>query len=796
MRFFLIFLFIIFAGSAFAQPGPGYGFPLRDLRQPPDTGMLVYTKFWQGRPAAFFEYVSLIPGIGGGGTPADLTGIRDSLNFLYGVGESEPDTVPVVVYKPSHGIDPDFCLFDGCVLALTASFDAASLLDPPFTYAIAAPDPDSLEVQFSGFYTTPSPHGLTVGQVYYLTDTPGTLSTTPGSVDIPVLLVIDGNTVQLIDRTPNATATTLRISIPTSQFTSRGADPRAPTDSIVQAIAALYQSAGLARPGALFVQQLPAATNNPTHQAGANDSSTPVNGWVWDGLKVTRITQGRIAVNLQATEAGGSTPPVTLTPAAGPDSNSVAAWIDANFQNLPIPNGTILYWVGTGSELAPEYTYEILDDPTNTARRFLRLGGGGGSDGNGIYGGSGSLPGNVVVNVGDSGNTLELQKTGLIADDEPQLILSDETLFGAGVGIAFERGGVETMRIVSGLTFPFVSYQDALGLFILGPGVSTSTNGGGNATRLPPSRPGTPSIWQHNADGTGQYIATSALPSTNIFNSNGSMTDAARLFTMNGASSLRVSRSDDDLGFTVNPSGFKAGLANGLGGILATNEGVTVSNEFGNANLRLRANNGNNITIRPQSVTNAWNLDLPLNGGSAGQFLQTDGFGTTTWASPTLPNIGGISAQYRASGSTYPGLGNPYTISTVTLSNAIPLPFTVGAKTGITKVVYDGGHGIEVLFGGTVTVKVDCYVTFRAATPGFYYFRVLKNGSPVNGDGGGGNMYAVAEFTADAPQTVNLNQMIDCNSGDILSIEIDTGDDPGATTVNILSASLDVYKIQ
>ena len=271
-----------------------------------------------------------------------------------------PDTASVVIYKPAHGFNPTSC--PGKILPLTEGFDAATSANAeslPFTYAVGTRGVDSLVIKFSGFFTSPS-HGLTVGQVYYQQNTSCNLGLSPGTIAAPVLLVIDANTIQLIDRSGIPGSDAVRIWIPSSQFTSRGDSPTAPRDSTVGAIALQYQTAGLARPGAIFVYQLAAGTNNPTHTALSSESSSPMRAWFWDGTRATRITDATIAVDMTATAVGTR----TLIPATNGTEAEAISYITNNYANLNIPNGTFLYWKGAGTDTNPDTAYVVLDNPT------------------------------------------------------------------------------------------------------------------------------------------------------------------------------------------------------------------------------------------------------------------------------------------------------------------------------------------------------------------------------------------------------------------------------------------------
>jgi len=305
---------------------------------------------------------------GGGGGSVDLTGIRDSLEYLYSQ-TAQPDTAQVVVYKPAHGQNPALC--PGGILPLTENFDAATAANVnelPFTYAIGTRGPDSLVIKASGFLTRTG-HGLTVGQVYYQQDDPCDLGLTPGTIDAPVLLVIDANTIQLIDRSGTPGEDAVRIWIPSSQFTSRGDDPSAPLDSTAGAIGATYQLAGLIRPGGIMVYQLPAGTNNPTYTAASNLSSTPARAWYWDGVRATRITNAGIAVDMQADSVGNR----VLIPATSGSAEQAALFVDNNYQTLPMPNGTYLYWKGSGTDVNPDTAYVVVDNPTVTGGQRVML---------------------------------------------------------------------------------------------------------------------------------------------------------------------------------------------------------------------------------------------------------------------------------------------------------------------------------------------------------------------------------------------------------------------------------------
>lgn len=168
------------------------------------------------------------------------------------------------------------------------------------------------------------------------------------------------------------TANVLRVFIPTSAITSRSGDPKAPTDSLMAVIARAYQTAGQARPGSILVSQVAATSSNPSHQAPSLNSSTPFNVWFWDGLRVTRISYGLVAIDIQDTLAGGLNTTV-IDPAPDATEASILDFIDNNYESLSMPNGTLLYLKGDGDDVNPDTIWVVLDNVSDATKRVVLL---------------------------------------------------------------------------------------------------------------------------------------------------------------------------------------------------------------------------------------------------------------------------------------------------------------------------------------------------------------------------------------------------------------------------------------
>lgn len=430
----------------------------------------------------------------------------------------------------------------------------------------------------------------------------------------------------------------------------------------------------------------------------------------------------------------------------------------------------VIYTAGSGISIVGDTIIATDNSATNELQTLslagnnLTLSNGGGTvalpsgaDGNGVYGGSGTLPSNVNVNF-QSARRLQFSNTGTGANEFIQF--RDSTIFGLSE-IAYYRNGVKTGKMfwddafykrliiqseggaistgvvvgegvfsIGSLSIGALSLGFDSLLTINSPKSYLRTfnifNSGATSTQIPLIRPvGSNSFWQHNTDGTAQYVTPGAMAVTNPYG--GTNTIQASLDSLNRPTNLTFTGSGP---YTLNSS---------------TGTDVTFSQGTGVTLTRT----GNDLSI----------------------------------SATAPPNVGGISAMYTSSGYSY--TAEPLTLAV----DAISLPTTVGTKSGMAKVVSGAGHGIEASFGGAATCQITAFVTLFAVDGDPFYLQVYVNGSPIYGS-------VYASTNADAGSTVKtatISHLAELNNGDVVTIRLHSTDSISCT---ILSAGLTVLKTQ
>ena len=175
----------------------------------------------------------------------------------------------------------------------------------------------------------------------------------------------------------------------------------------------------------------------------------------------------------------------------------------------------------------------------------------------------------------------------------------------------------------------------------------------GTATITPQAVAGTPTITLPNASGTAAVSATApiALDATtgalswtgaNIVTNGGSVVLGDLLYGSSTANTYN-SLADVATGRVLTSGGVAtapAWSATPTLGVAGTTLGT----------LGFSGNTSGVVTVQPAAAAGTWSLTLPTTGGTANQFLQTNGSGVTTWATPSLTTtpLSGITAATAA----------------------------------------------------------------------------------------------------------------------------------------------------
>lgn len=101
----------------------------------------------------------------------------------------------------------------------------------------------------------------------------------------------------------------------------------------------------------------------------------------------------------------------------------------------------------------------------------------------------------------------------------------------------------------------------------------------------------------------------------------------------NGTNLVASSITDDGTDVVVNADNFSAVDVSFNSLNVAAN--LNVEDQISGTNLALNGATSGTINITPAAVAGIWTFTLPVNDGNAGQFLQTDGSGVTSWVDAT-----------------------------------------------------------------------------------------------------------------------------------------------------------------
>lgn len=143
---------------------------------------------------------------------------------------------------------------------------------------------------------------------------------------------------------------------------------------------------------------------------------------------------------------------------------------------------------------------------------------------------------------------------------------------------------------------------------------------------------------------------------------------------------------------------------------LGANGGVTGS-------ILFKGVTSGTVTVKPADVAGTWTLTLPATDGNAGEYLQTDGSGTTIWAAPTAGTI--TVANEATDTSCFLGF---FTAATGDLQPKTNANLTFDSATGILTAAQTisgsiTGNAGTVTFANEAT-DTTCFIAFATAASG------------------------------------------------------------------------------
>lgn len=131
--------------------------------------------------------------------------------------------------------------------------------------------------------------------------------------------------------------------------------------------------------------------------------------------------------------------------------------------------------------------------------------------------------------------------------------------------------------------------------------------------------------------------------------------------------------------------------------------------------LDLKGTTSGTVTVKPADAAGTWSLTLPANDGDAGQYLQTDGAGVSSWQTVTAGISGSTGATdnrvLRADGTGGSTLQNSAvaiddTGTVIGINGSTTVPAFAFAD-GVTGLAFDGFTDIGILIGGTRLHRID-----------------------------------------------------------------------------------------
>jgi hypothetical protein len=197
-------------------------------------------------------------------------------------------------------------------------------------------------------------------------------------------------------------------------------------------------------------------------------------------------------------------------------------------------------------------------------------------------------------------------------------------------------------------------------------------------------------------------------------------------------------------------------------------------------------NGGNYVEIRPP-VTLASNtlFQYPPTNGTAGQFLQTDGSGITTWATPSSSSFGQSSVSILEASATdttgaISGAGNSSS-SITTVGSLISFSGTTNFTIGSDTTIF-GGNSIQTAQAGVYEAELHIVTNAPFTANQVHVAQLVLNGATVIAAGAG------SATVAGEPISMSCKRMISLAAFDSIRVALNTG--PSGWRVKSMSLTL------